>query len=344
MDHSLSTLEYMRSEELLAKVVNVAYSHYELEAKHSLSAISQGLKRRGVLLRFRFSFGEFGYADCHPWKERGDRSVAQQLKDLTKGIVSPLLFSALGFAFIDADARSQKKSIFSSQNTPKSHYLINDLLEFSPFDVKKIIHQGYSCVKIKMGRNVQQEIEKMYSLFGNCSLKLRIDFNEQLSAQEFSFFLENIRSFREQVDFIEDPFAFDLKKWSDFQREGWTLACDRQAHLAFGYPESAHVLVIKPAVQPFDAWSQWTDQICVVTSYLGHPFEQLTAAFVASQIDPDSRLLHGLLSHHSYVQNCFSRQFNWEDPSFTFPSGTGFGFDDELIKIDWKPLEDHAIV
>lgn len=320
--------------------MKAAYALYELEADHSLSVTSPALKRKGALLKLDFDSNLIGYADCHPWPELGDLTLEQQLSNLSQGELTPLTRCALELAFLDAKNRIQGKNIFVHCNVPRSHFLITNIFNWTPHHIQQIIQQGYTHIKLKLGRHIDHEIEYLYSLFLHTPLKLRLDFNENLVPDILRYFLKEIQSLKNSIDFIEDPFPFDPQEWALFQREGWTLACDRKVEEATYQPQAAKVLIIKPMLQPFKEWQKRnTLQTRIVTSYLGHPIEQTAAAYVAAQIDPFGSFVHGLLSHHAYQPTCFSQYLNWHSPCFIFPPGLGFGFDQELVQLEWIPLE-----
>lgn len=318
--------------------MKITYSPYELKSNNSLSVTSSALKRQGALLKVTYSSGIIGYADCHPWPELGDLPLKQQLENLAREKLTPLTSCALEFANLDAEARFNGKKILTCKNIPLSHFLVTYILDWTPQHVQQVIQQGYTHVKLKMGRHLEQEIQSLHSLFFNSPLKLRLDFNEILSLTAFRDFLYRIQKLQDHIDFIEDPFPFHVREWTIFQKDGWSLASDRQAHLACHQPEAARVLIIKPALQAFDEWKKWIHQTCIVTSYLGHPIGQMAAAYVASQVDPSCSFVHGLLSHHVYHPTVFSQHLNWQNPRFIIPPGKGFGFDQELQQLEWLSL------
>jgi O-succinylbenzoate synthase len=318
--------------------MNIYYVLYELEANQTLSATCAALKRQGALLKVCLTPDKIGYADCHPWTERGDLSLQQQLTHLAQGKLTPLTQYALKLATLDAEKRSQGKGIFLNQQIPLSHFLITNVFEWTPQHISHLIQQGYTHVKLKVGRHPDREAEILHSLFFHTPLQLRLDFNETLTPQTFRHFLQGIQQLQHQIDFIEDPFPFDSQEWTAIQKEGWILACDSQASRACDQPEAAQILIVKPALQPCEEWQKWIHQSRIVTSYLGHPLEQVAAAYVASQIDPSCASVHGLLSHHAYQPTLFSQRLSWQSPHFILPPGTGFGFDQELEALHWIPL------
>lgn len=318
--------------------MKVFYSFYDLEAYAPVNSAAHALKRPGALLKVWFEEGRMGYADCHAWPELGDLPLQQQLDLLAAGNLTPITSCALEWAKIDADARLEGKTILSQRSIPKSHYLITNLCSLTAGQVKSIFDQGYTHVKLKVGRHTDAEVEAIHSLFHDSSLKLRLDFNESLTPAAFRCFTRQMAALKTQIDFIEDPFPFQPEEWKAFQQEGWRLACDRQAAVARRYPESASVLIVKPAIQLFNEWERSVEQTCIVTSYLGHPLGQAAAAFAAASMDSTGKFVHGLLSHHAYFPTVFSQQLNWVGPAFTAPQGHGFGFDDELTSLNWSPL------
>ena len=318
--------------------MKVFYSLYDLEAYAPVNSATQTLKRPGALLKVWFEEGRIGYADCHAWPELGDLPLQKQLDLLAADSLTPITSCALECAKIDADARLEGKAILNQSSIPKSHYLVTNLCSLTACQVQRIVDQGFTHVKLKVGRQTDAEGEAIHSLFHDSSLKLRLDFNECLTPVAFRCFVRQMEALKTQIDFIEDPFPFQPEDWKVFQQEGWRLACDRQAAVARRHPESASILIVKPAIQLHDEWEISDGQTCIVTSYLGHPLGQAAAAFTAASLDPSGKFVHGLLSHHAYFPTVFSHQLNWAGPAFTVPQGHGFGFDNELKSLKWSPL------
>lgn len=290
----------------------IAYHRYTLKAKET------SMEREGALLCI-----DGGFADCHPWVELGDLPLQEQLKLLSLSKTTPLTERSLYFARLDREARAEKRSLFDGLAIPPSHHLLLKITEEIP---------DTAVFKIKMGKELEKEKRELIRLLENVPCRVRIDFNARLNAHEFQGFLEEMDPFLPFFDFIEDPFPFDAKAWRALQEKyGVSLACDAGSERAIGLP---HVLILKPAVQshlPF----QHLAQELVVTSYLDHPIGQLSAAYIAAQLNVS---LCGLCSHLVYQTNEFSAQLPQKGPYLTPPEGTGFGFDDLLAKIPWKKL------
>ncbi|MFI5344173.1 MAG: enolase C-terminal domain-like protein [Chlamydiales bacterium] len=307
--------------------MKISYSPYQLNFQRG------SLARIGALLRVDFNGGLVGYADCHPWPELGDEPLKEQLHLINNGKNSPLIRSALESAYLDAEARAQKKSLVDQKAVPRSHFLGLNLLEWTAEDSKRVQLEGFTHLKFKVGKQLEREIEQLYR-FKDATLKIRLDFNLCMTCESFTAFLKRIEALQEKIDFIEDPFPFDPAKWEAIQKEGWPLACDREVSLAIGLSASARYLIIKPAMTE-ERGQAAKGQIKIVTSYLGHPLEQVFAAYVAAQLDPEKKQLHGLLSHRVFAPTSFSKQLNWQGAAFKTPSGTGWGFDEELAALDW---------
>lgn len=319
--------------------MNISYALYELELKTPLNAKNAVVKKEGALLRVRDESGFFGYADCHPWPDLGDLPLKKQLQELFQGNSTELTRCSLFYAHLDAQARSKRQTLLKNCSVPSSHFLMHHIDGVTPETIQKIVQRGFTHLKIKVGRDLEREAEILTTHLLTPPMKLRLDFNERLTAAAFRTFLKRIECLKEKIDFIEDPFPYDAGEWTSIQSEGWVLACDRQASRGAGNPDSAKVLIIKPARCPQEEWVKWTDQTRIVTTYLGHPVEQMTAAYVAHQIDPEGMNIHGLLSHHVFSPNPFSQQLNWDGPQYRCPVGTGFGFDEQLEQIHWVGLK-----
>lgn len=310
--------------------MKISYSPYQLNFQRGSFA------RVGALLRINFNEDLVGYADCHPWPEVGDEPLKEQLHLVSQGKSSPLIDSALASAYLDAEARAQKRLLVDQKAVPRSHFLGFNLLKWTHQDSKSVQREGFTHLKFKVGKQLEEEIEQLLGLFKASSLKIRLDFNLCMTFESLTAFLKRIDLLQEKIDFIEDPFPFDPVKWEAIQKKGWSLACDREVSKAIGLSASARYLIIKPAMTLKEEREQIAkEQIKIVTSYVGHPLEQISAAYVAAQLDPEKKQLHGLLSHRLFELTPFSKQLNWQGAEFKIPSGTGWGFDEELAALDW---------
>lgn len=327
----------------LGQDLKLSYCSYELLPHVSLRSRITHHSRQGALLKVEFKDGLVGYADCHPWEEFGDKSLAQQLHLLGQSTTTPLTERSLYYARLDSQARSQKISLFDGLSIPESHFLIPNLLQWDPANISTALQQGFTRFKVKLGASLDLELTQLIqliALFPSNEIKVRLDFNLKLTVDQFEKVIRVLRPWREFIDFFEDPIPYDTTQWTTWQKDGHFLACDYQSQQAITHSNAARVLVIKPAIQDESAYMNTIGpQRYVFTSYLDHPLGQLTAAYTAAlsyksfsgKVD-----ICGLLSHKVYQTNKFSEQMPLKGPTFVPPHGTGFGFDSLLAKQKWK--------
>jgi o-succinylbenzoate synthase len=257
----------------------------------------EGGARRGALLRVDGG----GYADVHPWPELGDAPLEEQLALLARGETTQLTRASLHWAAVDADARRRGVSLFEGLTIPESHWPGAD----PP--------GGFDTVKTKGVQPVPE------------CVRIRIDFNARLTAEEFLQVAETLP--KERIDFVEDPCPYDAAVWRELrERTGLRLALDR-------FAGEADVLVHKPALgADFPSF----DGEIVVTSYMDHPVGQFFAAYVAASHDVATRC--GLMTHVLYEPDAFLERV-WRDGARLLPpGGTGIGFDDLLERLPWTSI------
>ena len=269
---------------------------YTLTPRRRLSEIARPGPREGALLRA----GD-GFADVHPWPELGDAPLDEQLALLARGEQTPLTRASLRLAGLDGDARRRGVSLFEGLTIPESHWPGDD-----PPD-------GFDTVKLKGISSIPPRV------------RLRIDFNATLSADEFMQIAPTLP--RERVDFIEDPCPYNELDWLLIrERTGLRLALDRGMGVA-------DVLVHKPAIS---AEFPETGSEIVVTSYMDHPVGQLGAACIAATHRVSAHC--GLFTHVLYESNEFIERVHSDGARLLPPDGTGVGFDDLLERLPWRRL------
>jgi O-succinylbenzoate synthase len=273
---------------------------YTLMPKKRLSGIAREGAREGALIRV-----DDGFADIHPWPELGDAPLDEQLALLARGETTPLTRASLHLAQLDGDARRRGVSLFDGLTIPLSHWPGND----PPVE--------FDTVKIKGVMDVPDRV------------RIRIDFNATLSADEFLRIADTLP--KERIDFIEDPCPYDEVVWRDLQqRTGIALAYDRPLH--DGPPVNTNVLIHKPATD-----AQWpSHHNVVVTSYMDHPLGQYGAAYIAATHRVNARC--GLFTHVLYAPDAFIERVVSEGARLKSPGGTGIGFDDLLERQSWTSI------
>lgn len=324
--------------------MKIAVSRYQMEPLEG----SQRAVRHGALLRVSFRDGSTGYADCHPWHEWGDTPLDLQLELLACGHITPLVSRSLVAARTDAEARKYQRHLFHNLVVPPSHQHFSDFVHRHQFDFDKYLENKQVPIKIKVGVDPKLEIAILNHWskeIASSECLLRLDFNSRLPEKGFVEFLDSIKAVRDHIEFYEDPFPFDPQGWQRLrEEESIALAADRESFAALEYPLSCDYLVVKPAVQeiyPF-LGSQRKNRRLIITSYLDHPIGQLSAAYLAAVTSKrDGTILDvcGLLTHQAYKQCEFSRELKQEGPRLVpHHEGSGWGYDDLLKGLKWRPL------
>lgn len=309
--------------------MKIRYSFYELTSKRPIQSKKTHMSRHGALLQVEFDNGTVGYADCHPWEELGDLPLQTQLDLLKTGRCTRLTARSIYFAKADAKARAENRNLLESRKIPMSHYLISQLDDSSMKELEKAWDNGFTVFKLKLGNEIDREekiVQEVLKQFPK--VKLRLDLNGKMTAEKFVSFMDRQSFHKDVIDYIEDPFPFNYGAWRQvYETFQIPLAADEFFKVAYGHPEAAQVLVMKPAVQTLKAVD--TGQRLVVTSYLDHPLGQMCAAYMASLASKETC---GVLSHHVYQDHEFSEMINHKGPYLHSAKGMGFGFDDLLKK------------
>lgn len=317
--------------------MKIWYAPYQLKSRTQLNRLHQSLIREGTLLRIEFADASVGYSDLFPWPELGDPTLAQALKTLQEGVVDGVEILARSFenAKLDAQARTQNRSLFAGLKIPSSHFTaINH--HFDPIELRAL---GFSRVKVKMGRDLQSDIRWLDQLLREIPdhLLLRLDFNSGLSVTQAERFIEILGPQRlRRFDFWEDPCPFDPLAWAHLS-QAVSLAADR---IAGDNANAYQFRVIKPAVLEPISQAARAEQMgakIVVTSYMDHPVGQCFAAYWAARLQ-DTAVICGLKTDHCYENNAFSEFISSQGPEFKAPIGAGIGFGDLLQKQDWRAL------
>lgn len=311
---------------------------YFLTPKSRLGARALAGDRYGVLIRADLG-GVSGFADLHPWPELGDMSVAEELKALGAGRPLKLGQRSLDFARRDRAAREARKNLFEGLVIPPSHRLIPDLTAVSSKEMETWRNEGFTHLKIKVGRDPLEELRKLKAFAPFLSrFKLRFDFNEMGTVEAVAEWIRALEpQVRSAIEFLEDPIVYQPANWLRVAQETkLPLARDRQST-----PEtSSDWLVIKPASQVTSTFTTSPARLCV-TSSLDHPVGQLAAALEAAELAREREVgVCGLVSHDAYETNEFSEALRSKGPRLSAPERDfGFGFTSLFEKVGWRPLE-----
>ena len=318
--------------------MRIRTSRYELRRR-------DGATRRGALLRVEFGERLVGYADCHPWHERGDLPLDEQLERLARALPTPITRNALAFAREDASARAAARPLGAGLVVPESHHLVWDRPGLADMarEIETAAHEGFRTFKIKSGPAGEIDARRLRSLARELpGVRFRLDFESSLDGGRLHRFVDAIGEAAGSVDFIEDPVPWDPRR--GFPETWVRLALDRGVESEGRPDRPADVLVLKPAVNDTTAVvaraASW-DRPIVVTSYLDHPLGQVAAAWTAARIareNPRSVETCGLLSHRVYEPDAFSERLPARGPAFPLFDEPGYGFGDLLGGLTWEPL------
>lgn len=296
---------------------------YRLEAEQSLNRKSLRRGVEGFLVRT-----DGGFGCVQPWAEFGHEAIDEQWAALREGKSTTLIESAFACARCDGQARREGRSWWREGAVPKSHATITDLES----QAATAWSAGFSTWKIKASIETGSEI--LACLREYPALRVRLDWNEVPSADALLQWLSSIpREALDRIDFMEDPFAYDLEAWRHFsQHTRIRLAQDRSFPQQFDADVALGVW--KPA---------WTSGIAgiradsiIVTSAMDHPVGQCWAALQASEIS--CSMLCGLRTDHLFARDAFTERMGVWSPDWPMLSGTGMGFDDLLENLPWTRL------
>ena len=297
------------------------FTRYELKSK-----ILGQAPRQGLLVRVYDSAARdrFGLSEITPWPSLGDpnlETILTAIRDGT-GESHSIVRRALELARDDLKFRQEYRErptpLGEALRTPSSlienHYLVNSTSGMSPGDWLDIRKRGFRAVKIKLSKiddaGVLAAFQEAALWLGD--LKLRLDPNAGLKADELQDFLGRLPTrVRESIDFIEDPFEFDVQKWAAFARENRVpLMLDRESSrytaeqlLEFHSLGAIAGVIHKPgwdASEKYETLAQNGVRV-IVTSLMGHPVGQIAAARVAARLAGGE--IHGCFSHTGYDLN-----------------------------------------
>ncbi|UXR64912.1 hypothetical protein EZJ49_01435 [Bdellovibrio bacteriovorus] len=328
-------------------MIKIFTSPYSLKPVGLLSAVANVTARQGALFKVEWSDGHMGYADLHPWPELGDLSLQEQLEDLRMGRMTAQVEQSIWMARRDAVLRKQKKNIFDAGEKIRNNYLLSNYQDLKPGFLDELKKQGFTTVKVKMGRDLQQEAVALTHIAA-AGLRMRLDFNAVGSWQIFEKFMTGLPpAVRVLIEYVEDPFPFDFHAWNE-ARKLCKIALDNQYDkVPWGKLPSAafDVLVIKPAKTDVDkavAHCQKWNLKMTVTSYMDHPVGMLHALGVAMDLKKqygDMILEAGCLTYRLFQMESFGAEINTQGPYLLKTKGLGIGFDRLLEALPWQPLQ-----
>lgn len=258
--------------------------------------------------------GEFwGVADLCPRTELGDVDYRKQISDNRH-----LFRRCVELAKEDLNARTRNVSLLQDKNV-RNNYLITDYhttnLNRPAFDNKTL--------KIKGDGDIQALADKLAAL--NVNVRLRLDFNSKLSAEEFEKFLDSLSpKLFSMIDYVEDPTPYS-EKWADWKLRV-TLALD------FQKGSGSYRRIIKPTREKIPAGV--TDY--TLTSAMDHPVGLAHGLRIAQQYAQNDS---GFLTLDLYEESAFNKYYRQTESDLNFSESalndTGIGMTVELEKLKW---------
>ncbi|KHD89699.1 MAG: hypothetical protein OM95_01075 [Bdellovibrio sp. ArHS] len=328
-------------------MIQISYSPYSLKPVQALNAVAGASPREGVLLKIEWDDGMKGYADLHPWPELGDLSLEEQMSELRRGRMSPQIEQSFWLARRDALARHEKKSLFDGTEKLKNNFLLTNFNSLKPGFLDELKRDGYTSLKIKVGRNLQEEADVLTHVAA-AGLKIRLDFNAVATWQIFERFMRSLpTTVKPSIEYVEDPFPFDVTSWNEAKKLVKIAIDNQYDKVPWQILRTApfDVIVIKPAKMDVDKaierCRQWNLK-ATVTSYMDHAVGVAHAAAVAMELKKkhgEMILEAGCLTHRHYNMDSFSAEINTQGPYLLRIKGHGVGFDKLLKELPWHQLK-----
>lgn len=331
-------------------MMKIWFYRYELEPMNELGVLAGASIREGALIKVQWPNNKFGFSDLFPWPELGDVDLETQLVAMSLGRLTSLAEQSIWLAKKDADFRSRQLNIFAGAPRIKHHYLINDISKFNDNILGNLRSSGFTTVKIKVGKRLEDEARFVSRLIRQNPLLVRLDFNAKIDFESYKRFMNSIDlTERAKIEFVEDPFPWNLEQWkeaaafvplaldNEFEKVNWDEFKERPPF---------KIIIVKPARRDVDLDIKLAlqhDLKLVVTSSLDHPVGVAHACNIAIEIKksyPSLLLDCGCLTLRSYKSGDFFSRVQATGPFFTGVNGTGIGFDDLLQRLEWTPISE----
>lgn len=322
---------------------------YELVPMQSPNARTPAAARKGALLKVQWMNGLIGYADIFPWTEYGDLPIEEQIKALSEGKITPLVEQSIWLAKKDANLRKAGKNAFAGALKIKNHLLITDFTKFTDENMKEARTNGYTTLKVKVGRAVDDEAKFCSKIIKQNPVTLRLDFNGATDFSEFERFFSHLSpAEKAKIEFVEDPMPWDEEAWRDCARFA-PLAIDMEISKVewekYKTKPPFGIVVLKPARIDIEKTLKHVSRLAlkmVVTSSMDHPIGVAHALYQATELKkfyPNTLLDCGCLTHRVYKPNEFSTRIQTTGPYLKEIPGTGIGFNEVLENIKWTPVQ-----
>lgn len=328
--------------------MKIFYALYELQPKNYYPKKAPPPPRKGALLKIQWSDERIGYADLHPWPELGDPELEEHLSQLRQTKLTTLVEQAIWLATLDAHGRVEKRNIFDNQIMLRNNAILGRIDSHTVELLDPLVKKGFSIVKLKVGQNLEEEIQMINRIALTHDVKLRLDFNSKLTWSSFSKYLNGFSAqAKKMIEYIEDPFAYDPELWKE-ARQIVPLAIDwelDEVPLDQVEPVEADVLVLKPTHQDINGRveqaKKWKKSV-VITSHMGHPLGVMQCLQVAQDLykkEPQLMRDPGCMTFDMYEPTEFHSLLNLQGPYARKVGGWGIGFDFVLKGQQWNQLK-----
>jgi len=326
----------------------ISYSPYTLKPFQHLNNVANMGERKGVLLKIEWPDGHVGFSDLHPWTELGDPSWEDQLAGLRQGQISTMLEQSIWLARKDAMLRKQGKNAFEGLATIKNNYIVTDIDSEAPGLLDRLKADGFESVKVKVGRDLKKEAEFISLLGRDGAFKVRLDFNAVGTWQTYERFMSSLDKVAlQRVQYVEDPFPFDVQAWTEAKRFA-PIAIDSQlakVDLKKLRGKPFDVVILKPVKTDVNAilhQSVIHDFKITVSSYMDHPVGVIHALAIASELKkahPQRILDAGCMTLKLFQMDSYAAEVVTSGPFLKRPAGKGIGFDTLLSREPWAQVK-----
>ncbi len=313
----------------------------------NLNLFAKSNPREGCLLKVDWENGHIGYSDLHPWPELGDEPLSKQISGLRQGRISPQIEQSIYLAKRDAIARKKGISLFDQLPRVKNNFLISDYTQVKVSDIDQVYSRGFNTLKIKVGRDIVEDIKFVAKILSSGTFLVRLDFNNLSNWQYFERMMTELNpTQRSRVEYAEDPFPFDFVAYQE-ARKLCRIAVDREFQkIVFDETKNMpiDVIVLKPAIQDVEKVLVVALKFRIpitVTSYMDHSVGIAHAICLAGELKKKHDWLiaqSGCLTNRFYQADDFSKQMSIQGPYLQNIAGTGIGFDNEFKQVKWSEV------
>ena len=280
-------------------MATLSYCLYELTPLKKLNRFQSNV-RQGVL--FKLEDNGVGYVDYHPWHELGDLPIEVVIDNLKTHSKSEIANFLIASAYKD-----KQRVIDHIEMLPfKNHQIFTPDEQANSLDDR----QRVNIAKVKISNNVSFEVNRIKEILKQVD-KIRLDANNGLTLQQLISLWSSLNETEKmQVDYIEDPVAFDMDSWEKIRKLGVPLALDRWPNMEDVFLENGNqfvskltrltdFMVFKPNISAFNKVD--FGKPIIFSSYMGHDLGRIQCYFELLE-HGDLELVHGIHTPNLYCE------------------------------------------